>query len=52
MLSLFTEPPYKIFEGFLPNFFLINDIDFIKSFDGIVEWHEGDVVAHYKRKID
>ena len=27
-------------------------IDFIKSFDGIVEWHEGDVVAHYKRKID
>ena len=24
-------------------------IAFIKSFDGIVEWHEGDVVAHYKR---
>ena len=31
MLSLFTEPPYKIFDGFLPNFFLINEIDFIKS---------------------
>tara|TARA_B100000029_G_scaffold87509_1_gene77587 strand:+ start:62 stop:370 length:309 start_codon:yes stop_codon:yes gene_type:complete len=27
-------------------------IDFIKSFDGIVEWHEGDVVAHYKRRKD
>lgn len=24
-------------------------MDFIKSFDGIVEFHEGDVVAHYKR---
>ena len=24
-------------------------IDFIKSFNGIVEWHEGDVIAHYKR---
>ena len=25
-------------------------IDFIKSFDGIAEWHEGDVAAHYIRK--
>ena len=25
-------------------------MNFIKSFDGIVEFHEGDVVAHYKRK--
>ena len=25
-------------------------IDFIKSFDGIVEWHEGNVAAHYIRK--
>ena len=25
-------------------------IDFIKSFDGIVEWHEGDVTAHYIRE--
>ena len=25
-------------------------VDFIKSFDGIVEWHEGDVTAHYIRK--
>ena len=24
-------------------------IDFIKSFDGIVEWYKGDVIAHYKR---
>ena len=24
-------------------------IEFIKSFDGIVEWHEGDVAAHYIR---
>ncbi len=24
-------------------------MDFIKSFDGIIEFHEGDVVAHYKR---
>ena len=32
MLSPFTEPPYKIFGGFLPNLFLINEIDFIKSF--------------------
>ena len=24
-------------------------IAFIKSFDGIVEWHEGDVISHYKR---
>ena len=23
--------------------------DFIKSFDGIVEWQNGHVVAHYKR---
>ena len=25
-------------------------MDFIKSFDGIIEFHEGNVVAHYKRK--
>ena len=25
-------------------------IDFIKLFDGIVEWHEGDVAAHYIKK--
>ena len=24
-------------------------LDFIKSFDGIVEWHEGNVIAHYQR---
>ena len=27
-------------------------MSFIKSFDGIVEFHEGEVVAHYKRKIE
>ena len=25
-------------------------VDFIKSFDGIVEWHEGDIAAHFIRK--
>ena len=26
-------------------------LEFIKSFDGIVEWHEVDVIAHYKRNL-
>ena len=25
-------------------------VDLVKSFDGIVEWHDGDVAFHYKRK--
>ena len=24
-------------------------MDFVKSFDGILEWHDGDVAFHYKR---
>ena len=24
--------------------------DLVKSFDGILEWHDGDVAFHYKRK--
>ena len=27
-------------------------MDLIKSFDGILEWHDGDVAFHYKRKKD
>ena len=33
MFTLLTEPPYKIFGDFLPNFFLINLIDLTKSSD-------------------
>ena len=25
-------------------------MDLVKSFDGILEWHDGDVAFHYKRK--
>ena len=25
-------------------------INLVKSFDGILEWHDGDVAFHYKRK--
>ena len=25
-------------------------VELVKSFDGIVEWHDGDVAFHYKRK--
>ena len=24
-------------------------MDFVKSFDGILEWHDGDIAFHYKR---
>ena len=28
-------------------------MDLVKSFDGILEWHDGDVAFHYKRnKVD
>ena len=30
---LFTEPPYKTFGVFLPNLLLINEIEFVRSFD-------------------
>ena len=33
MLAALTEPPYKIFGDFLPNFFLIKLTDLIKSSD-------------------
>ena len=25
-------------------------VDLVKSFDGFLEWHDGDVAFHYKRK--
>ena len=42
---------YKSREDFLKTSQIFKKmwVDFIKSFDGIVERHEGDVVAHYKR---
>ena len=31
MLLPFTDPPYKIFEDFLPNLLFIKTIDFVRS---------------------
>ena len=42
---------YKSREDFLKTSQIFKKMwmDFIKSFDGIVEWQNGHVVAHYKR---
>ena len=42
---------YKSKEDFLKasKEFKIVWIDFLKSFDGIVKWHEGDIIADYIR---
>ena len=42
---------YKSYEDFAESskMFKIMFMDLVKSFDGILEWHDGDVVFHYKR---
>ena len=37
MLLPLTEPPYKIFGDFLPNLFLINEMDLDKLSDALMQ---------------
>ena len=43
---------YKTKEDFLKSSKMLKEmfVDLVKSFEGILEWHDGNVVFHYKRK--
>ena len=45
---------YKSQEDFKASAKILKEmlINLVKSFDGILEWHDGNVAFHYKRKVE